>query len=360
MRSLRNAKDAKIFKFHDFAEEHPEKAVKDDLISPKIPFLLFESKGDKGKQEDQEAAGNPYFNFGDEEIRLKADTAQITEVPYLTFGDEDFLFRRGDPVPGIKEIFPDLDEEEPAPEPEEMIEAPIMKAFSEPSKTTAEKIIDDAEQEANDIIEKAHKKAQEMIDEAKDEAINILAKAEEKADKLFAETKEEAYKAGFEKGEIYGSKAGNEKAAQEAKEKYKTFFTAIDEACGAIDQQKEEILQQGIKDLTDLSLTVSQKVISVSLDTCGEVVKRMILSAAADASEKQWAKITISAKDAQLMEEEGINIGNELFSVSDKIDLIIVDDAESGTCLVEFPDQAIDASAGTKFQNIKAALHDAE
>jgi len=363
MRSLRNAKDAKIFKFHDFTEAHPEKVQKDELISPSIPYLLFEGKEERNKPGEQEAAENPYFNFGEEGAMKKAEASFmsfISEVPYLNFGEEDFLFRRGDPLPGTKEMAPELEEEEPEAEMEEQLELPPVKTFAEPSKTTAEKIIDEAEQKANEIIEEAHKKAQEMIGEAKDEAINILAKAEEKTEKLFAETKEEAYKAGHEKGMTYGTKAGQTKAAEEAKEKYSALFTAIDKACAAIDEQKEEILQQGIKDLTDLSLTISQKVISVSLDTCGEVVKRMILSAAADAHEKQWAKITISAKDAQLMEEEGINIGNELYAVSDKIDLIVVDDAESGTCLVEFPDQAIDASAQTQFQNIKAALYDAD
>jgi len=355
MRSLHNAKEAKIFKFHDFTEEHPEKAVKDDLVSPKIPFLIFESKEDKVKKEVQEAAENPYFSFGDRGVQKKADASLITEVPYLTFGDEDFLFRKGDPIPGIKEAM-----REPEEEPEEIIEKPEIPTFAEPSRTTAEKIIDDAELEADDIVENSHKKAKSMIDEAKDEAINILAKAEERAEKLFAETKEEAYKAGYEKGLVDGNKAGQEKALEVSKEKYKAFFTAIDKACEAIDGQKEEALQQGIKDLTDLSMAISQKVISVALDTCGEVVKRMILSAAAEASEKQWAKVMISAKDARFMEDEGINIGNELYLISDKIDLIIVDDAASGTCLVEFPDHAIDAGADTQFRNIKTALYETD
>ena len=124
--------------------------------------------------------------------------------------------------------------------------------------------------------------------------------------------------------------------------------------------QKEEALRHGITSLTDLALAVSEKVISVALDTCGDVIQRMILSAAAEAAEKPWAKITISANDARLMGEEGINIRSELDLISEKIELIIVEDAAAGTCIVEFPDQAVDAGAGTQLENIRIALQDAD
>ena len=369
MRSLHKNKEAKIFKFHDFSGEIPEKETKENFVSPKIPFVVFDDDDDDiisikadadididmdtDADAEEKAVMDPYLSFEDDAIKLRTEAPVIAEVPYLMFDDEDFFFRRagtqqsdasdGDTPEDIIEIIH---------EPEQIEE------LVDPTKEMADKIIREAEQEAEAIIEKAQEKAQKTIDEANETADDIKIKAEEKAEKLFEETKEEAYKTGYDEGLAKGSEDGKEQATSAAIEKHKAFFEAVDRACEEIDKQKEESLEQGLKDLTELSLAVSEKVISVALDTCGEVVKRMILSAAAEATEKHWAKITVSAKDVGVMEADGINIGNELYSVSDRIDLIIVDDAESGTCLVEFPDQAIDAGMRTQLENIRAALYE--
>ena len=56
------------------------------------------------------------------------------------------------------------------------------------------------------------------------------------------------------------------------------------------------------------------------------------------------------------MEEEGINIREELDAISGKIELVVLDDAKRGTCLVEFADRAVDASAETQLLNIKDTI----
>jgi len=293
-----------------------------------------------------------YYEFlGDESIKPGTEAPIITEAPYLAFGDEDYHFRKRAPGTGAKANESKIDGDNLKP---------IIEGYKKDlSVSMAEKIINGAEQEAKDIIEKSRKDAQKIIDKANKDAEKILAEEELKCQKILEQTKEEAYRTAYEQGISDGHNDGIKQALQLSEDKTKAFFAAIDEACGSIEAQREEILQQNLQDLTKLTLAISEKVIRVALDTCGEVVKRMILSAAAPASEKQWAKITISAKDMELMRDEGIDLKQELCSVSDKIDLIILDDAKSGTCLIEFPDQAIDAGADTQLENIKTEILEA-
>jgi len=144
------------------------------------------------------------------------------------------------------------------------------------------------------------------------------------------------------------------------KDKYRKLIEAVDEACWDIDAQKTEMLKQNIEDLTELALSIAEKVVCVSLESSGEVIKRMILAAAAPAGEEQWAKVVISSSDAKLTEEDGIDLIAELAAISDKIDLVVMDGAAQGTCLVEFPDHVTDASAGIQLQNIKDLVRGAD
>jgi len=123
MRSLRSAKDAKIFKFHDFTEDEPESSKDDyDFPIPHIPYVSFgdEDAPDEDvpvRQGKRGIAAVPYLTFGDEDFRFRASDERIntkkepdvlaeqtaaregppviTEVPYLTFEDEDFYFKKG-------------------------------------------------------------------------------------------------------------------------------------------------------------------------------------------------------------------------------------------------------------------------
>ena len=285
-----------------------------------------------------------YHDFQEEETDVSKDKEQDVSKPaFLTFTDEDYFFKAEEPEgaegPGLVEE---------AGEPEKVTIEEKVDVFKE-AATAAEQIKIEAEQEARNIIEKSHK-----------EADRILAEAEKKAEELYSESKEDGYKEGHEQGVSAGKEAGTKQALSESKYRYEQFFSAIDLACGKIDVMKQELLEQHIDGMAELALAISEKVVCVSLESSGDVIKRMILSAVARSEEKQWAKVTISAKDARLMAEDGINIREELDSVSDKIELIIIDDAERGTCLVEFPEQAMDASAAAQLANIKDMIHGAD
>ena len=46
-----------------------------------------------------------------------------------------------------------------------------------------------------------------------------------------------------------------------------------------------------------------------------------------------------------------------LSGLSDNIKIITMDNGEDGTCIIELPDEIIDASVGTQLENIKDILN---
>jgi len=306
MKSLHDAEGARIFRFEDFTEE--------------------------------------------EDISIKPGQGMVG-VPFVTFTDDDFFYREktnetakeitraGKPLLSVPEI--------PAP-------------AREAVKTETTDVYKDAVTAAGRVKSEAEQKAKNIIEQSLEEAEKVLLEAEKKAQEMYLAAKDDGYKEGHDKGEAEGKEEGIKQFLSESEEKYGQFFTAVHKACGDIDEKKRELLENHLDDLTELAVAVAEKVVCVSLETSGEVIKRMILSAAARAGEKQWAKVVISAADVKLMREDGIDIEGELASISDKIELIVMDDAERGACLVEFPEQAADASAATQLANIREMLRGAD
>ena len=283
-----------------------------------------------------------YQDYVEEEFESPEEKKQQPGEAFLTFTDDDFRFGKEDEPEEV---------EEPAEIEEEIIEEKEDEAdgiidIYEQAKSAAVQIRVDAEQEAREIIEKSRQAADK-----------ILTEAENKIQDVFIVAKDEGYQAGHKEGYDLGVEEGTKKFLEESKERFSKFFTAVDEACGTFDDKKNEMLEGYLKDLTELALTISEKVVSVSLDSSGEVIKRLILTAAAAAETQQWAKVVISSGDAKLMEADGINIREELDAISGKIELIMLDDAKQGTCLIEFFDQVIDAGADTQLANIKDMIN---
>ena len=71
----------------------------------------------------------------------------------------------------------------------------------------------------------------------------------------------------------------------------------ISEVLQSVTAEKEKLLEQYVDDLKRISLTVAEKVIQTSLQSSGDIVKRMILAATDKITKKQWAKIYITKCD---------------------------------------------------------------
>ena len=192
----------------------------------------------------------------------------------------------------------------------------------------------------------------------------ILAQARMQADKILADAREQAeilreqgYREGLETGQTDGYQAAYEEQKQIHDAEIQELERNIREVVTDVSIEKEKLLEQYVDDLKRVSLAVAEKIIQTSLQSSGDIVKRMIISATDKMQRKQWAKIYVTKCETGISMEVDTEFLEALSGLSDNIKIITMDNGEDGTCIIELPDEIIDASVGTQLENIKDILN---
>lgn len=227
-----------------------------------------------------------------------------------------------------------VDAEEPDEDGEEEEEAEEEKDAKEQYEELLEaqrKALEDAQEQAKKILEDAHKQA------------DILRQ------KAFAEGHEEGMEAGY--NEAY------EEQRRLLDQEIRQLQTNASDVMKSISIEKTKLLEQYVDDLKKISLAIAEKIIQTSLQSSGDIVKRMILAATDKITKKQWAKIYITKCETGVSMEVDAEFLDALSKLSDNIKIITMDNGEEGTCIIELPDEIIDASVSTQLENIKDILN---
>ncbi len=196
--------------------------------------------------------------------------------------------------------------------------------------------------QANEIIEDAIKRAKIIVDEATDKAQSLTQNAIGQVQTLQKEAFEKGYAEGFEQGQ-------NEAAEQSALQ--------IKEFLKAATQQTEMLYVNSQKELCDLAVTVAEKVIHVSLKSSREVIGRMIQVSTEKLKRREWVRIYINEGDAKGIAQASPTLMAALAGLSSNIKIVPLKDNEEGTCIIEMPDEIIDASVSTQLKNIQDTLN---
>ncbi len=296
---------------------------------------------------------NFFLHSFDEEEEEKIEPYDINEA--LVLGEvippdhlsEDLPPESGEQEAEAQNEEGDQEEAESSEEPPEInreeLEA-AKAAILEEARKQAQEMLADASAESEKLIEEAKQQAQKLIEETVQKA------TEEASDKGFAE----GYKKGQNEGYMAAENAINEGMIQEAA----AFREELEASLKEFEERKEEILGNSLNDLTDLAVNIAEKVIKISLRSSKDVVAKMIVAAAEDCRDKQWAKVYISQDEKALamnLEKELIDALNQ---ISSNVKVVVMEDEPSGTCIIESPDQIVDASVGTQLDNIRQIVSD--
>lgn len=198
----------------------------------------------------------------------------------------------------------------------------------------------------DEIIEEAMKKADDI-------KIKALQEAEEIKKKAYEEGQEEGFKAGYKNGYEKSYSDSSKKLELETQMFLKQLAAVIKDA----ETKKEEILHKYKSDLKNLAIAAAEKVIHVSLKSSGAIIQKMIISATEKLKTRAWAKIYVAKTDVDLMVQGDTEFINSLSHLSDHVKIIAMENEVPGTCIVELPDEIIDASASTQMENIKEILN---
>ena len=274
-------------------------------------------------------------------MKPKAEEYELPDTEEMTSQLEEMIrFKENIPLaPQEQEEFSDFTEQfeekventEVTQQPEEIAAGAITFAQAQ-----SEVIIKDAKEQAEQIIAKAKMAAEAEVNRIHQQAME--------------EGFQKGYSDGYEKAKIEAAEAVHENAQRTADDIARFMQLATQAREHAIDHARDELL--------DVAVTIAEKVIHVSLKSSREVIRRMILSATEKLKRREWVQIYVADCDVKGVTQTDPMLASALSTISDHVKIVPMHDAETGTCIVEMPDEIIDASASTQLENIRTIIRD--
>ena len=245
---------------------------------------------------------------------------------------------------------PSLDEEEPF--------IPIGKEESAPASEEAEEPQPEEASEEENPISYAQIQAEQIMADAHREAEELLAQARDKAalesETVFAQAQERGYQEGYVQGMAQAMEEAMQQRERQASVLEEEVHRFLEQAGTQLDRQ----MDQCVDDLRDLALAVAEKVVSVSLKSSADVISRMIQAAIDKRKRREWVHIYIAECDAKRLTQMPASLSASLSALSDRVRIIPMAGDEPGTCIIETPDEIVDASAATQLNNLRMILTD--
>ena len=268
---------------------------------------------------------------------------------------ETYILPDADEILLDGEEFVPFSEEEPAPAPVDVtIEGdrpPTETAREEepdrPQKAEPETPVRYAQLQAELILNQAREEAQQLLDQAREQALS-------EQEEIRAGARDEGYREGYAQGiakAMDDSVRDREATAARLEKEVKAFLEKASLA-------REEMLLQTKDELLELCLSIAEKVVRVSLRSSSEVIVRMIQTATERMKRQEWVHIYISGCDARQVAQISPALTTTLGALSQHIKVVPMGDDEGGTCIVETPEEIVDASVSTQISNIRDVLQD--
>lgn len=237
-----------------------------------------------------------------------------------------------------------------------------LEEETEEAAAETEEEIDEAERERLEEEERRRQeeqaereRASEILEQARREAEQILREAKERVEVL----KEEAWESGKQDGYQAGFAQGKEEYRIQFEEEVQDFQKHASEFMDSIRLEKNAVLEKYLDDLKRIVLAIAEKVIHTSLKSSEDIIHRMILSATDKLKKTEWAKIYITKCGTEISMNTDVDFLNALSHLSDNVKIVAMDNDEEGICIIELPDEIIDASVSTQLENIKDILNNA-
>lgn len=198
---------------------------------------------------------------------------------------------------------------------------------------------------------------QKLVQDAIEESERILASAREEAEKI----RSDAYEQGFNEGHREGMETGRDAAVlaaqAEVRDTLKGYQQDVASALKAIGEERDLSFRNYLEELKNVALAVAEKVIHVSLETSGEIIRRMILTEAEKLKRTEWVRIYIDKMDYERLIEVDADVAEELSKVTGNVKFVVMEREDSGYVVIETPQEVIDIGVDTQMENIRENLN---
>lgn len=283
---------------------------------------------------------------------FKRFTSRAKAEPYR-FPNAAELMREDEKPPEEEAVWtpesfddPEAPERAVAPEAEEELPPP-PEAGPEPEEKSRDNPVTFAQLQADKLLREARVQADKILDQAR-------ADAAAEAEKIRADARDAGRQEGYSDGLVQGSREAAEAMEERAAVWEAEVAKFLERAGGELDRQMDD----SVEELRDLAMAIAEKVVGISLKSSSDVICRMIQNAIDKKKRREWVHIYISECDAKGLGQIPASLSAALTALSGRVRLIPIADDEPGTCIIETPDEIIDASAATQLNNIRSLLMD--
>ncbi len=276
--------------------------------------------------------------YGERKISLKTEKPEIHDNIYKPFS--------GDEQPSKEYKI------EPNEDPQFMLQIELDRIELQKEIELAKKEREEVESLRVQLAEELGDAKMANIKEAEELVANATMEATRIKENAYAEGISKGYDEGYAEGK---GKADEEYAALVSNETI-AYFKKLQGTILTLEEAKHNLIRENVESLKEVSMAVAEKIVQVSLKSSGEVIRKMILKATDKMHGKEWVKIYISKLDSAMFMEVDLQLRKDLELLSQHIKIETIDNAEPGTCIIELPDQRIDASVNTQLDVMKSIV----
>jgi flagellar assembly protein FliH len=221
-------------------------------------------------------------------------------------------------------------------------------------RAEAEKIRADAERAAFEEVKRKNAQAQKLRQEADDEARRIISEATKKAGELEGEIKArvaETQREAFEKGVAEGREQGYAEGRAEAGRLVERLHTILSKAI----EKRNEIIQESETQIINLVLLIVKKVIKVISENQKNVVINNVVQALRKLRSRGDVVIRVNLADLQLTSE---HVKDFMKMVENVKSVTVLEDSsvDKGGCIIETDFGQIDARISSQLHEIEEKI----
>ncbi|ETP72183.1 flagellar biosynthesis/type III secretory pathway protein [Lachnospiraceae bacterium JC7] len=196
-----------------------------------------------------------------------------------------------------------------------------------------------------------------MLRDAADRAEKIINIAKMEAEQIKTDAYEEGYNSGHQEGMQDGREAAKQQAEAEFKQTVEKYQTAVAHSIIQIGEERDESFHRYLDELKNVAIAVAEKVIHISLETSGEIIKRMIIAEVEKMKRTEWIKIYIDKFDYEQLISVDEDVAADLARISDNVKFVVQDKEKVGYAVIETPSEMIDIGVDSQIDNIRENLN---
>lgn len=221
------------------------------------------------------------------------------------------------------------------------------------------KKIDEAREEAEEIIIEAEERAREMLNSSKEEANNIISLANQEAESIRAQAKEEGFKEGrpigYEEGLENGYKDGSEKAYAELEEEKREALLEINNIKDDLIRTRERLKKDLEADIIEMVEVIFEKIVRQVMIDDEALIISMVEKGIESLDTREVLSIITSKKDYDylMLYEDRIK---EKVDFTEGFNIKYDSDMVDGDCIIETNKGNIDISLVKQINELKRFL----